>query len=186
MKRLFVLAIVFGLVGSLNAKDANDFKPYYEIKLSLDMPSVKDVAIINALVDFDPLAVFKKDVLRQESRKKVDKEVAEFDQKHGIPEYVTASTEWDLSVFDEVKASDVSILQQKKFGGTHGRSGSGDIKDKKMWLVTKATVYGKKPLVWAIPLDIKEGFKADVVLNKKNAINLVDLYKQIVAEAAKK
>jgi hypothetical protein len=55
-----------------------------------------------------------------------------------------------------------------------------------MWLVTRATRHGKTPLVWAIPLDIKDGFKADITLDKKNAINVVDLYNQIVSEAAKK
>ena len=171
MKRLFVLIIAFGLIGNLSAKKLEISEADYQIKLSLDMPSIKDVGIINALVDFDPLAKFKKEIIKHEGWT-------------NNPDDVAASVAWDISIFDEVKASYANILEQKKLGRTHVLSGN--IKNKKMWLVTKATVYGKKPLVWVVPLDIKEGFKADVVLNKKNAINLVDLYKQIVAEAAKK
>lgn len=182
MKRLFVLAIAFGLIGNLSAKNTEDPTKHYNIKLSLEMPQVKDVAVIHALSDFDPMLKFKEEVLKHEKRMSTDKEYAENYKKYNIPVYIEASGSWDESVFNEVKASEVHILQQKKFGGQTSLGGN---KYKKMWLVTKATAYGK-PFAWAIPLDITEGFKADVVLNKKNAINLVDLYKQIVAEAAKK
>jgi len=186
MKRLFVLVIAFGLAGNLSAKKFEDTEANYHITLSLDMPKIEDIAVIEALVSFDPMASFKDDVLRQEKHKITDKEYAEREKKLNIPVDIVAGDSWNLSIFSQVKASDSYILEQKSVSKHHGHSLSGNVKNKTMWLVTKATVYGGKPLAWVIPLDIKEGFKADVVLNKKNAINLIDLYKQIVAEASKK
>jgi len=186
MKRLLVFVIAFGLVGSLNAKELEVPKANYHIKLSLDMPKIEDVAVIHALIDFDPLTNFKSSILKEEKRKRSDKEYAEFYKKLNIPVGIEVAGHWDRSIFGEVKADSVYILEQKKVSSRHSHSMSGDIKDKKVWIVTKATVYGKTPFVWAIPLDIKSDFKADVVLNKKNAINLVDLYNPIVSEAAKK
>jgi len=193
MKRLFVLAIAFGLVGSLSAKNKDGveqnevFKNSYTVDLRLDMPGIKEVAVINTLVDFDPLAVFKNYVLKQEKAKKTwDKKFAESYRKHNIPLYIVATGQWDDSIFAKVKANDVYMLEQKKFKIAQGLAGH--MKNQKMWLVTKSTRLDETPLAWVIPLDLTEGFKGntEIVLNKENAINLVDLYKQIVAEAAKK
>jgi len=189
MKRLFVFAIAFGLVGSLSAKNKGGvkqnegFKCSYTVDLRLDMPKIKDVAVINTLVDFDPLAVFKKEVLRHEKLNKTDKRWAEI---YKTQKYIIATEDWDDSIFAKVKANDVYILEQKKFNIAQGLAGH--MKNQKMWLVTKSTRLDETPLVWAIPLDLTEGFKSDtvIVLNKKNAINLVDLYNQIVSEEAKK
>ena len=183
MNRLLICLTVLGLMGSLNAQKVDESsKEGYYIKLSLDMPKIKDVAVINALVNFDPVAVFKDEVAKQEKHKKTDKEYAEFNKKHNIPVNVTAVTAWDTSVFDKITASDVYLLEQKRISPNHILSGNKEAaKPAKMWLVTKATRLSKTPFVWAVPVDMKDGLNTDVTLNKKNAINLVELYEKAIS-----
>lgn len=146
----------------------------WQASVKFDLPALDPEAIQVGLFEFDPIEKFTKNFdmtyLREQLKKAKDEKEKAL--------YINSSikVQWD-NLFDIIKGSDLYLLTKNGFWlGT--TSECSQPKTKK-WFVSKLFLLDGKPYCYAVSLEIENGSKLEVTLDKTNLISLTDLYIKI-------
>jgi hypothetical protein len=158
-----------------NEKIATNFQKYasqWQVKINFSLPELDPEAIQIAWLNFDPSVNFnlKFDTAYLGKQLRLAKDEKEIRMR--INSYCEVM--WNL-LFKEVKGSEVYLLSKQ---GSMISMVSDNIEPKtKKWLVSKVFYLENKPYAYAIPLELENGSKLVVSLNKSNLVSLDDLRK---------
>jgi hypothetical protein len=180
--KLIILSVMTFMSFALSAQTKNDstnristnYKTHWSVKINFDLPALDPEAIQIAWLDFDPTVKFNskfntayfgtqlrnaKDAKEKEMRIRIGCEVI-----------------WNL-LFDVVKGSEMYLLTKQ--GNMLSVASDYSQPKIKKWLVSKEFMLDNKPYAYAVPIELENGSKLEITLNKSNLISLADLYEKL-------
>ncbi len=181
-KGVLLLCIYIAIwVGVSRAQVYSEFenKKKCHIPITLDIPDIDVPAFIWAIFDYDPMPGYRERILEHIA--------------HWYPSQMNALTDPEKSRkfrnaviegtwadgFEFLSGSEVCLYRKAKDVDNWYNT----YEDGNYWFVTQSILHKKKPICWCIPIRIKPGTKIELILTKKNAIYLGDLFDEIMAEA---
>ena len=174
---LFLALTTLSIVTFAQTKEETatiQYENQWEIQIKLDMPELKPEAIQIAWLEFDPSEKFIKnfnfEILAENLKNAKDE-----NEKTSYINSRQKST-WD-KMFNVVKGDEIYLLTNNDlFLSSVSNCAQPKIK---RWMVSKTFTIDDKYYCFAIPIDLENGTKLVVTMNKTNLISLTDLYNKL-------
>ncbi|MEN6428130.1 MAG: hypothetical protein ABFE13_22505 [Phycisphaerales bacterium] len=152
----------------------------WTLEHSLDMPGLNPPVVQWAIFDEDPLLQFTRriEARREELASRLN--AAGNPQRRDMVRSTQISAVWD-GAFREITADNLQLLTAAHRGTF---SFTANTPPGRKWFVTKIVTIDKKAFCWCVPIEARTGKSIPVILNKKNIVDLTQVYDKVMSSKA--